>query len=412
MSVSTSSSFDTLVLGGGIMGSSTAYALAERGQRVALLERFHMGHAWGSSHGDGRIIRTTYPEAVYVKMASLAFAAWRRLEEEGEVDLTFATGGWECGPADCPELADLEASFERFAIPYESWDAVESARHFPQLRLPEGSRALFQKDGGIVRAERAVATLWRLAAARGAVLRPQTRVVRIEPRTSSVTVHTADGDRLQADHLVLACGAWTSTLALDLGLDLPLTVTRERVAYFPRRPGGVLDHGLGGLPTVIDFHSAQPFYALPEIDVPGVKVGWHHSGAEVGAEELVDGDRSSNSETAAQSMTAQPIASQDRTIDARQRAFVEERFSELHPEPLRVVPCLYTNTPDRHFLIDRHPQWPQVVLACGFSGHGFKFGPVVGRLTADLVGGVAPPVDLSLFALEGRAEQRVPRRGA
>ncbi len=406
MSSTTPSSFDTLVLGGGIMGASAAYALAGRGQRVALVERFAPGHAWGSSHGDGRIIRYTYPEAEYVEMASLAFAAWRQLEEESGTVLTFITGGWECGPADSPELADLESSFSRFSVPYESWDAAESARHFPQLRLPEGSRALFQKDGGIVRADRAVATLWRLAEQRGAVLRPGTQVTHIEPRASSVVLRTTDGNSFQGDHLVLAGGAWTATMAAGLGLDLPLTVTREHVAYFPRRSGGTLDHGLGGLPTVIDFHTPQPFYALPQIDVPGVKVGWHHSGPQVAPEALID----ASGETAL-GEDADALAAA-RAIGAQQRAFVERRFSELQGEPSKVVPCLYTNTPDHHFLIDRHPQWPQIVLACGFSGHGFKFGPVVGRLVADLVQANPPPVDLSLFALKGRSERQMPRRGA
>lgn len=386
------------------MGASTAHALASRGQRVALVERFAPGHAFGSSHGDGRIIRYTYPEAVYVEMASLAFAAWRQLEEESGEPLTFTTGGWECGLEGSLELADLEASFRRFDIAYESWDAAESARHFPQLRLPEGSRALFQKDGGVVRADLAVATLWHLAQQRGAVLRPSTRVTHIEPRATSVTLQTADGESLHGDSLVLACGAWTADLAAGLGLELPLTVTREQVAYFPRRRGARLDHGLGGLPTVIDFHTSQPFYALPQIDVPGVKVGWHHSGPPVTAECLVDAD---GDEAPWQGQTAPAL-----DIGAQQRAFVERRFNELQAEASKVVPCLYTNTPDYHFLIDRHPRWSHVVLACGFSGHGFKFGPVVGRLVADLVQAITPPVDLSLFGLEGRREQETPRRGA
>lgn len=391
--------FDTVVVGGGIMGASAAYALACRGHRVALLERFAPGHGWGSSHGDGRIIRFTYPEAVYVEMASLAFEAWEALQAESGEVLTSITGGWECGPRDCRALVDLEASFRRFDIPFETWDAAESARHFPHIRLPESSRALYQKDGGIVRADRAVAALWRLAEARGATLVPGVQVRRVEPGNASMTVEGAGGRRWHGGSVVLACGPWTASLTASMGLHLPLNVTRERVAYFGEGEGNGLDHGIGGMPTVIDFHTPDPFYALPKIDVPGVKLGWHHSGFGIDAE-------------AARRLRDRPSAEaedHDREVDRRQRRYVEERFPGLSSRPIRFTHCLYTNTPDYHFLIDRHPRWSQVVMACGFSGHGFKFGPVVGRIVADLVEEKAAPVDLDLFSLE-RLEGKVERR--
>lgn len=399
--------FDCLVLGGGVMGAATAYALARRGHHVALLERFDLGHTRGSSHGDGRIIRYTYAEPEYVKMAGLAYNGWRQLEEESGTPLTSTTGGWECGPADSPELADLEASFRRFKIPYERWDAAESARHMPHFRLPEGSFALYQKDGGIVRAEQAVATFWQAARRHGAEIFPGVAAARIEPGIQAVTVVDEAGQHWQGQTLVMACGSWLGPLAAGLGLNLPLTVTRERVAYFMPRPDSPLDHGIGGMPTVIDYHTPQPFYALPQVDLPGVKLGWHHSGAKVTADlprdvtaALSDDDESTHD------------VAHDQWLASGQQRYVEDRFVGLLSEPHHVLHCLYTNTPDYHFLLDRHPRWPQIVLAGGFSGHGFKFAPVVGSMVADLILDTPPPVDMKLFSLQRFASNPPIRRGA
>ena len=376
------------------MGAATAYHLARRGQRVALLERFALGHTRGSSHGDGRIIRFTYAEAEYVQMASLAYDGWAELQVESGTTLTSTTGGWECGPEGSPELADLETSFQRFDIPYERWDAAESARHFPHFRLPEGSVALYQKDGGIVRAEKAVAAFWSQARQHGAALEDGVQVTDIQPQGDSVTVTSTDGRTWHAGSVVLACGGWLGPMAASLGLELPLAVTRERVAYFRPRTDTHLDHRVGGMPTVIDYHTPQPFYLLPQIDLPGVKLGWHHSGHDVEAEDGVDD------------------TDHDRHVAENQAAYVGRRLQGLETSPHLVLYCLYTNTPDYHFLLDRHPEHPQVVLAGGFSGHGFKFAPTVGSLVADLVDGSEPPVDLGLFSMKRFEGKTVVRRGA
>lgn len=382
------------------MGAATAYHLARRGQRVVLLERFALGHTRGSSHGDGRIIRYTYAEAEYVQMASLAYDGWAALQEESGTTLTSTTGGWECGPEGSVELAELESSFQRFDIPYERWDAAESARHFPHFRLPESSYALYQKDGGIVRAEKAVAAFWNQTRRHGAALEDGVQVTGIHPDGAGVTVSAADGRTWQAGSVVLACGGWLGPMAKTLGLDLPLTATRERVAYFLPRADSPVDHGLGGMPTVIDYHTPQPFYLLPQIDLPGVKLGWHHSGHTVQAE-----TGASASETA--------DADHDRHVAQEQEAYVSRRLPGLETSPHHVLHCLYTNTVDYNFLLDRHPEHPRVVLAGGFSGHGFKFAPVVGSLVADLVDGSKPPVDLGLFSLRRfEGETVVRRRGA
>lgn len=374
------------------MGAATAYALSCREVPTLLVDRWAPGHTHGSSHGDGRIIRYTYPEAVYVAMARLAFDGWARLEAESGETLTERTGNWECGPAESAILTELEESFVRDGIEYESLDRETSSRRFPHFDLPEGSRALYQASGGIVRASRAVDVFWRMASARGAEVRTASRVVEIEPDDDGVWVRTASGGRWRGRAVILTAGPWSRNLLEPLGLDLPLHATAEEVAHFRARPGDELDWGVGGMPTAIDYHEVEkPFYVLPQLDVPGVKIGWHHSGEEVDPEA--------------------PGSGNDEIV-ARIQRYLAERFPRLDPEPIHRVRCLYTNTPDYHFVLDHHPEWPQIVVGAGFSGHGFKFAPVVGEILAGLSLGEAPPVSLETFATTRFRNGNLTRRTA
>ena len=178
---------EVIVLGAGIAGAATAVFLARRGHRVVLFESHEPAHSGGSSHGDGRIIRYTYPEEVYVEMARRAYTAWADLETAAGESLVETTGSWECGPAGSLPLADLEASFERDGIAYDRLTPAESAERFPHFHLPEGSFALYQEHGGIVRAERAVRAFCRLAEQAGAQIVYQP-IVAIEPSTEGVEV--------------------------------------------------------------------------------------------------------------------------------------------------------------------------------------------------------------------------------
>ena len=374
--------FEIVVVGGGVVGAATAEVLAGRGRRVALVERRSPAHDHGSSHGDGRIIRYSYPEAVYIAMAQRVYQAWSELETRVGETLVETTGGWECGPAGSQQLADLEASFRAHGIDYERWDPEETARRRPQLRLPPGSLALYQADSGIVRAERAVRALWRQAEIEGAAIRSGARVTGIDGGDQGVTLSLEHGQVLEAESVVLTVGGWAQGLLAALDLDVPLDVTREAVSYFPVASGQTLDHGIGALPTVIDYHEPErPFYCLPKIDVPGVKIGWHHSGPVVDPDDPVDREASAR-------------------ITQHISDFVRERFPALDPTPLETVHCLYTNTSDYHFILDRHPSLDRVVIGAGFSGHGFKFGPVVGEILADLAEGEEPGFDLATFRLD------------
>lgn len=394
--------YDVIILGGGIMGASTAEQLTRRGKNILLLEQFEPGHSRGSSHGDGRIIRFAYPEPIYLEMAQLAYPAWAELEQRSGQRLIQITGGWDCGPAGCQQLAELETNFQSYHVPYERLTAAESNRRFPQFHLDEGSEAIYQPDGGVVFATPAVQAIWQLTQAAGATTITGERIEAIEANGETVQVRGTSGRSWQAARLVITAGGWANKLLADLDLALPLQPSQEQVAYFA--PRDEVDHRVGAMPIFIDYHpdwdihppemqSPTPFYGLPQIDIPGVKIGWHHTGP------TIDPD--------------QPRPQNEASLRGTQE-FVRRRFPHLDPTPIEVVTCLYTNSPDYHFILDRHPSLPNVIIGSGFSGHGFKFGPVIGRLLAALALDEPPALPLDPFAISrfGRPEQLRVRTGA
>lgn len=393
---------EVVIVGGGVMGAATAWQLARRGVRAVVCEALELGHVLGSSHGDGRIVRFTYSEPEYLAMARRCYGLWDEIEAAGGVTLLETTGSWECGPANSETLDELVAALDANGIRHQVWDATESSRRFEHFSLPRTSIAVYQKDGAVVRADRAWRTLWRLAEAAGARLLTGTPVTQIDASPRGVTVRS-DGVEVTSPVAVLAPGPWAGRLLASIGLDLPLTATRETVAYFTpaaNAAASMADHRVGAMPTLIDYHQDPPFYALPILDDPsndrpGVKVGWHHAGR-----------------------AFQPAAvpsrfgagEADDAVVQRIVGYVGDRFPYLQMRPIKTLTCLYTNTPDYHFVLGRHPGHRNVVIGAGFSGHGFKFAPVIGEILADLATGTEPAFDLDLFRPERFTEGPVSKR--
>ena len=368
--------YDVILIGGGLVGASTAYILAKRNLRILLIEQFEPAHDRGSSHGDGRMIRYDYGEALYVEMVARAYEAWDALGARVGEPVLQRTGICNFGPTDSPELSDVERSMRAFGLPTERLTAAQSNARFPQYRIDAGSDAVYQKDGGVLFADQAVLALWRCAREEGVETVTGARVKEITVQANSVTVQDETGREWHGERLVLASGAWSASWLEQLGLSLPLEVTQEQVVYFPTR--GAINHRVGVMPNCIDYHTSQPFYCLPQVRVPGVKVGWHHTGP------VVDPDNR--------------LAMSDENLKAVQD-FVRRRCPYLDPNPLKRVDCLYTNTPDFHFIMDRHPQHAHIVVATGFSGHGFKFGPVLGELLTALLFDEKPFIDTAAFSI-------------
>ncbi|MCY3555928.1 MAG: N-methyl-L-tryptophan oxidase [Gemmatimonadetes bacterium] len=379
-----SAHYDAIVVGGGIVGVSTAYVLARRGLSVLLLERYAPVHEHGSSHGDSRMIRFDYEENGYVEMAARAFRAWEDLAKRLGRPVFKRTGICNLAPAGAAVLETLETRLRECGLPFERLARANFAHRFPQLSLPPHSEAIYQPDSAVLFADEVVRNLWDCVVEDGVDALTETEVASIVPAEERVEVTAADGRSWSGTFLVLATGSWTDRWLNALGIDVDLVVTRELLAYFPQ--AGPVPHEAGAMPNVIDYHTSDPFYCVPQVRVPGVKAGCHRTGRVVKADDPVEVD--------------------DANLEAV-RAFIGRRCPHLSRDPVAVKHCLYTNSADFHFILDRHPDYANVVLAAGFSGHGFKFGPVLGEILAARLFDETPPVDTNLFGLERFSSQRV-----
>ena len=369
--------YDYIVLGGGIMGASTAFALSKVSDNVLLIDQYAPGHTKGSSHGDGRILRYNYSESIYVEMATHAYSAWNNLQQRSGSQLIKSTGLIQFGSTDCKELAAIEVLLRDQAITYEILSSQSCERRFPQLRLPDEARVLYQPDGAVAFATRVVQTLWKLCEEQGATLLTNQRVHSIETANNQVELQVGTEEVVTGSKLIVTVGAWTTDITESLGLSLPLKPTREWIAYFA--PINSISHQVGEMPCVIDSCDAQvTFYSLPQIEVPGVKVGWHQSGDEVHPDDAVR---------------------QNVHVLSRIQEWVEQILPHLSSKPSEIQSCLYTNTPDDNFILDVHPDYANIIIGAGFSGHGFKFGPLIGQVLADLALEKAPVIPLKKFAI-------------
>ena len=347
---------DIVVVGGGIVGAATARALTRTSERVILVERFELGHARGSSHGTSRIFRLNYPDERYVRLARAAAEAWRELEDESGEVLIERTGSLDIGATDRTSRA-LGTS----GVPFETLDAAGVSARWP-IHLEEGETAVFQADGGTTHASRAHRALVTLAKAGGVEIREREPVHHLELESRGVRL-TLDSGVLRARAVVVAAGAWAPALLSDVGVELPVVPTRETVVY--------LDvPGADTLPPVIDYErtpgsttpgiarAGQAAYALAA-PAEGLKAGLHHSGP------VSDPD---------------DAAAADEHVAAWVAEWAESRF-ETVGSVRNAETCLYANTADEGFVLERHGR---VVVGSACSGHGFKFAPVVGRTLAAL----------------------------
>jgi sarcosine oxidase len=352
-------SWDVIVLGTGGMGSAAALELARRGRRVLGLDRYGPAHARGSSHGGSRIYRQSYLEdPAYVPLLLHGWDLWQRLAADAGTDVFVRTGGLYAGPAAGPTFGGSRRSAEQWDLPHQVLDRADLARRFRTFRLADGELALYEQRAGFARPEATVAAQLRLAAAAGVELRFDEPVESWEAGPPA-RVRTAAGT-YEADRLVLTSGAWAPEL---LRLDLPLVVERH-VMHWVAPAGPIGDYERN--PVFIFGDGPDQVYGFPAIDGPGggVKISFFRAGEVTTADTV------------------------DRAVRPAEVAELRARAAQVLPgltgPGVAAVVCLYTTTPDHHFVIGRHPEHENVVVACGFSGHGFKFVPVVGEILADL----------------------------
>ena len=369
---------DVIVVGGGVMGCAAAYHLAKDGQRVLLLEQFVVGHTHGSSHGPSRIIRLAYDGADYVQLARAAYALWHDLETESGESLLLKVGGFDFGSPNAFMLDGIRATYQAVGVPFEAVDRDEIVRRFPQFNLPEDTVGYYQPDYSLLAADQCVATLAAQARCHGATVYENEPAREIRPTTSGVEVRTEQGT-YTADRVILSAGSWLRPLLRQLDLELPLTVTKEQLAFYqPRDPTAFMPDRfplfIHRFPGTTSLGSGFPLFGHA-----GVKMMLDRIGPEVDPDDP------------------------DRAIDQpcldRLRAYVANILPTLGDDIIETVTCRYTMTPDEHFIIDRHPTHPQMVIASPCSGHGFKFGIVMGRILADLAVRGATEYNIERFRL-------------
>ncbi|HEU5438255.1 MAG TPA: N-methyl-L-tryptophan oxidase [Ktedonobacterales bacterium] len=362
-----------IIIGAGVMGMSTACALAGRGAHVTVLERHRLGHDWSSSHGLTRAIRHEYGEAaIYTRMVALSLPLWDALARETGHRLYTETGVLTLGqPDDGHTLPGYEVMHAE-GLPVERLDAGECRRRFPQFE-PEGYGAItYNPSGGMLHASECLLALADRLRARGGTLREGAHVTRVELLGAGGRVTLADGETLSADRVIVTAGPWIHELLPDLRL--PVTPTRQQVLYLDGLP--VERFGVGAFPV---FLAGMEYYGFPLAGPGWFKVGCHTFG------ERVD-----------------PSAGYPPDEDevAAVRAFLRRVIPAAAEAPLALVDrCMYDVTPDEDFILDFAPGSSGVLLGSGFSGHGFKFGVLIGELLAALALGEPPAVELERFRL-------------
>lgn len=364
--------FDVAVIGLGGIGSAIAAHCAGRGASVIGLEQYGLAHDRGSSHGKSRMIRQAYFEdPAYVPLVLRSYELWRALERESGRELLRITGVLSVGEETSAIISGTQRAAAQHNLALEKWSRQEVEQRYPTLRLLPDEIALFEPDGGVLDPEESVRAHLKAAQSNGAQLCFETALRNWEATDGGVTIFLEDGSKVSARKMILSLGPWFQETLASLGV--PLRVQRNVQVWFSpatnsyqagRFPSFLLDRA--GLPA--------PLYGFPDFGA-GVKAAFHGFGALTSADEL------------------------DREVDIAQDVTpVAQAMEDWMPGAAATLreakPCMYSLTPDSHFVVDRHPRHANVVLCGGFSGHGFKFAPVIGEIAADL-------------ALEGDARHQI-----
>ncbi|KAI4886517.1 hypothetical protein NFI96_024885 [Prochilodus magdalenae] len=388
--------YDCIVIGAGIQGSFTAYHLAKNKKKTLLLEQFILPHSRGSSHGQTRIIRKAYPEDYYSHMMEESYALWAQLESEAKVKLQRHTGLLVMGPEDGKDFQLIKSTVQRNKIPAVELQRHKFSQHIPNVNLTSGDAAFVETTAGVLYADKAVraAQVFLLTfktlnglpwypemvfQEHGGVIKDGQKVVQIEPG-SIVTVTTGSG-MYRAKSLVITAGPWTNKVLSLTGLQLPLKVVKINVCYWKEKVPGSYSVNKR-FPCFIQLEPKEAehdIYGLPSNEYPGLMKLCYHMGSKTDPDER-------DQQT-------------DRSDVDMLRRYISRCFPGLVPEPAVVESCLYTVTPDLQFVLDHHPTYSNIVIGAGFSGHGFKFGPVVGKVLSQLSMGQVPSYDLSPFSI-------------
>lgn len=370
--------FETIVIGAGSMGMAAGYFLAKRGVKTLLIDAFDPPHTNGSHHGDTRMIRHAYGEgASYVPLVLQAQNLWTELEKESGQQLFYKTGVLNIGKADFPFIQEVVHSAETHSLSLQYLKPDEIMKEWPGIYVPEDYVGCFESSSGVLLSETAIAVYRKQALQYGAELRTHTMVRDILIRDHEVQVKT-DTHTYYADSLVLTAGAWMGKILAGTGISIPVRPIRKTIAWFACNEKLYKSDSF----PAFNYHFGREiYYGFPSFDHSGLKVGRHDQGIEVDPDNLNREFGSSPED------------------EGDVRRFLNHYMREAEGKLLKGAVCMYTVTPDEHFIIDQHPKYSHVVMAGGFSGHGFKFASAIGEQLSQIVIDGKSILDLSLFSL-------------
>ncbi|MCX7992218.1 MAG: N-methyl-L-tryptophan oxidase [Fimbriimonadales bacterium] len=338
------------IIGLGAVGSAALRFLIKQGHEAVGYEQFTRGHTRGSSHGESRIYRLTYTDPSYTRLMRRAYELWQELQAEAGEELIVPCGVLWVGEAVDPELNAIARALQSEQVDFEWLSPTEAAVRFPTLHLEPFERALFQREGGFLRATDCVQANLRLAEAHGAVIYEDTRIARLELLPNHIVLETEQGALERFDRVLITAGAWIPKLLP--ALNLPLVVTRQTYAYFAVDASREPLFEPTQMPVWIE--AMHHFYGFPSDGrQAGVKIALHQLG-----------------ETHDPDLPARPVDENDLTP---LRACIQRRLPQVSETVLHAGTCLYTNAPDEKFLIQPLPDDPRVWFVSACSGHGFKF---------------------------------------
>lgn len=369
--------FDVIILGLGAMGSAASYHLAKQKRKVLGIDRFSPPHPYGSSHGQTRIIREAYFEhPLYVPLVQRAYELWAELEQQSAQRLFVQTGGLMIGPPEGIVFAGAKRSAEEHGLPHHVLDRNEVVARYPALTPAPLMAAVWEPRAGILFPEKCIQAHLGLARKQGLQLQLDEVVQSWHPDGSGIRVITNRGT-YSAGQLVVSAGAWAKTLLNEL--QLPLQVERQVLFWFDAFAHPELFKPDCCPIYLWEYDSGHFFYGFPDLG-DGIKVAGHHDGLITHPDHV------------------------DREIHADETNQMRDLLARFIPSAngaLRsAVVCMYTNTPDGHFILGRHPRFPQVLIASPCSGHGFKFASAIGEVMAELLIHDRSRFNLSLFRLE------------
>jgi N-methyl-L-tryptophan oxidase len=355
--------YDVIVVGAGSMGMAAGYFLAKNGKRTLLLDSFNPPHNKGSHHGDTRMIRHAYAEGQdYVPLVLKAQELWYDLEKESGKQLFIQTGVLNVGKESSDMMKNIISSAKTYSLPLEVLQAKEVQKRWPGINMPNEYIACFEPSSGVLKCEVCIEAYRELAEHYGATIRTNSTVKDLSVLGKTVTIQT-DEQTFTSDALVISAGAWSGKLLAKLGLDVPLNPVRKTFAWF-EADEELYNHK--GFPSFSFETPHGQFYGFPSIDGAGIKVGRHDGGETINPDEsLIGFGEMDSDETDLSQFLAQYLPSSKQL-----------KYGKT---------CMYNLTPDENFIIDMHPTYPNIAIASGFSGHGFKFSSVVGQILSELI---------------------------